>query len=392
MEFRFRWIALILYAISPILVHGAELGRPDHQSLLIVLMLIGVCAEWTLQDHRSQNWSLVSGTAWALSFWVSLYEPLILLGVLLLFALTKDRHLLLQSHRRIGWLVFGALIATAFLIERRVPSLSIFRADLLFKNWSRTIGELAHISLFNRIWVVWAGYLILIAPVLIWISVRRRTAPPTFVLILLVTTFLLTLWQARWGYFFLLIFAISLPTLLTSINSRAAPWIAFALSMFPIAQFWDARIWPNESELAARIQRRNESGELRELALSIRSKEKNPFLAPWWLSPSLAYWSGQPAVAGSSHEALDGIADSAHFFLTNDPQIGREILKKRRIAWVFAYDSDRVVGNSADLFGSTVSERPLGRVLDRTPTHAPAYLVLSGQNGAAKLFRFVDKL
>src|SRR5438874_2085854 len=88
MEFPFRWVALILYAISPILVHGTESGRPDHQSLLIVLMLIGVCAEWTLQDHRSQNWSLVSGSAWGLSFWVSLYEPLILLGVLLLFGLT----------------------------------------------------------------------------------------------------------------------------------------------------------------------------------------------------------------------------------------------------------------------------------------------------------------
>jgi hypothetical protein len=35
MRFRFRWPMLLLYAISPILVHGSELGRPDHQSLLI---------------------------------------------------------------------------------------------------------------------------------------------------------------------------------------------------------------------------------------------------------------------------------------------------------------------------------------------------------------------
>src|ERR1043166_6310627 len=33
MQFRYRWVMLILYAISPILVHGTELGRPDHQSL-----------------------------------------------------------------------------------------------------------------------------------------------------------------------------------------------------------------------------------------------------------------------------------------------------------------------------------------------------------------------
>ena len=45
MKFRYRWVMLILYAISPILVHGTELGRPDHQSLLILLVTIAICAE-----------------------------------------------------------------------------------------------------------------------------------------------------------------------------------------------------------------------------------------------------------------------------------------------------------------------------------------------------------
>ena len=31
MQFRYRWVMLIIYAISPILVHGTDLGRPDHQ-------------------------------------------------------------------------------------------------------------------------------------------------------------------------------------------------------------------------------------------------------------------------------------------------------------------------------------------------------------------------
>src|SRR6185295_15563122 len=42
MNFRFRWSLLILYAISPILVHGAEFGRPDHQSLLILLVAVAI--------------------------------------------------------------------------------------------------------------------------------------------------------------------------------------------------------------------------------------------------------------------------------------------------------------------------------------------------------------
>ena len=49
MKFRYRWAMLILYAISPILVHGTELGRPDHQSLLLLLVMIAICMEWSLQ-------------------------------------------------------------------------------------------------------------------------------------------------------------------------------------------------------------------------------------------------------------------------------------------------------------------------------------------------------
>ena len=53
MKFRYRWVMLILYAISPILVHGTELGRPDHQSLLILLVTIAICAEWSSQTLRT---------------------------------------------------------------------------------------------------------------------------------------------------------------------------------------------------------------------------------------------------------------------------------------------------------------------------------------------------
>ncbi|HXP35718.1 MAG TPA: hypothetical protein VN827_09240 [Chthoniobacterales bacterium] len=92
---RYRWVMLLLYAMSPILVHGMELGRPDHQSLLILLITIGICAEWSLRTNESQPWSVVSGIAWSFALWVSFYEPLVLFVLVLLFGLTKDRHLLL---------------------------------------------------------------------------------------------------------------------------------------------------------------------------------------------------------------------------------------------------------------------------------------------------------
>ena len=100
MKLRYRWVTLFLFAISPILVHGTELGRPDHQSLLILLVTIGICAEWRLQTvadppspssgvastaaARERNRSaVVSGAAWGLALWVSTYEPLVLFLIVL---------------------------------------------------------------------------------------------------------------------------------------------------------------------------------------------------------------------------------------------------------------------------------------------------------------------
>jgi hypothetical protein len=295
--------------------------------------------------------------------------------------------------RRIGWIVFAAIILLAVLIERRIPvSLSMFNHDVVFTNWSRTIGELAHVAPANRIWLIWAGYLVLVTPILIWLVLRQRLTPPLPIVAALVATYCLTIWQARWGYFFVSIFAISLPALLGQVKSRAAVWIAFGLSIFPILQFWDARIWPNEEEIVTRIERRTEARDLRALAATMRSDQTRAFLAPWWLSPSISYWSGQPGVAGSSHEALSGIADAARFFVDRDPTAGRKILQRRQVEWVVAYDWDRVARNSADLLGLAPAEHALGRILDRTPASAPPDLVLSGQNQTAKLFRFADKL
>ncbi len=335
----------------------------------------------------------MSGFAWALAFWVSIYEPLILFTIIVGAGLTKDRTGLFGPHRRLGWIVFGVVLTLALLIERRIPGLlSIYSQDIFFKNWSRTIGELVHVSPINRVWFVWAGYMIVVAPILVWLGIRKRSAPPIPILAALIATFCLTIWQARWAYFFLSVFAISLPVLLAPFKSRTAVGFAFALSIFPILQFWDAKIWPNDTELLARVERRNEASDLRALAETIRSDQTHAFFAPWWLSPSISYWSGQPGVAGSSHEALAGTVDTARFFASEDPQAARKILEQHRAEWVIAYDWDRVAQNSAAVLGLTPAKDALGHILDRTPASAPPYLVLSGQNRTAKLFRFADKL
>ena len=180
MKFRYRWAALILYAISPVLVKGSELGRPDHQSVLILLVTVAICAEWTLQFERSTKWGIASGIAWSFALWVSLYEPLILVFLVVFLGAVQDRQLLFSKQRRAGWILFAVIVALAFAIERRIPSLSIFYSGELFENWARTIGELAHVWPANPIWLRWGGYLLLVTPLLIWFGVRKREvgAPP----------------------------------------------------------------------------------------------------------------------------------------------------------------------------------------------------------------------
>jgi hypothetical protein len=402
-KFRYRWVMLILYAISPILVHGTELGRPDHQSLLMLLVTIAICAEWSLRAEDGtilardrSKWSLVSGIAWGLAIWISAYESLVLFLIVMVVIALEDPKAIWARSRRAGWLCFFLVLAIALLIERRIPSFSVLYSSPLFQNWARTIGELAHVSPANPVWLRWTGYLLLVTPFLIWISTiksRRESerTTPLFLLVLLVATYALTVWQARWGYFFMLIFALALPRLLEPIKSHAAVWIAFFLSMLPILRDWDEKLWPNETQLADRMAQRNESAQLRDMALGLRSPEDHPFLASWWLSPEIAYWSGQRGVAGSSHESLPGIEDSARFFVSQDWGTARKLLESHKVAWVIAYDSERAAQNSAEILGIAVPEQSICFVLDKTATRAPSFLVLSAQNGVAKLYRVVTQ-
>lgn len=395
MKFRYRWTLLILFATSPILVHGTALGRPDHQSLLILLVTVAICAEWSSHAAASIGWTALSRAAWGLAIWVSAYEPLVLLLLVLSTDAVLDRHRLFAKPRRIGWILFAAIIFVALLIERRIPSLSIFRSSEIFDNWSRSIGEMAHVSPASPIWLRWCGYMLLITPVLILWRARRSMSGRgmwLFPLGLVVASYALTIWQARWAYFFVLIFALSLPALLEPLKSRTAVWVAFALSILPVAQAWDDKLWLNEAELARQVEHSSESIQLRDMAVRLQSTEVQPFLAPWWLSPSIAYWSSQPGVAGSSHESLNGIAASARFYAAEEWTTARTILTGHDVAWVFSYDADRVMQNSSAILGSEAHRHALCFVLDRTPRHVPRWLIFSGQDNAVKLYRVANDL
>jgi hypothetical protein len=200
------------------------------------------------------------------------------------------------------------------------------------------------------------------------------------------------MWQARWGYFFASVFAIALPALLEPWRPRWIVWTVFILSLWPMAREWDEQLWPNESEAARRLENRQEGVDLHDLALAMTSSERHSFIAPWWLSPSLAYWSGQAAVAGSSHESIAGIQETARFYGTADAQEARKILAERQVTFVIGYDADRTAASCGEILGKTTPQHALCYVLDRAPATSPAFLVPAAQNQTGKLFRIVHNL
>jgi hypothetical protein len=97
-----------------------------------------------------------------------------------------------------------------------------------------------------------------------------------------------------------------------------------------------------------------------ELAL-ISSSIDQPggILAPWWLSPGLLYFSGQPIVSGSSHCGITGIVASAQFFATTSWAKADEILRERKVRWVVVWDEPKymypLLGSSQEILGEKAS-------------------------------------
>jgi hypothetical protein len=199
--------------------------------------------------------------------------------------------------------------------------------------------------------------------------------------------------NAWWSvsYFFVLLFLLALPFLLEGISSRALVWIAFTLSLWPVAKEWEARLWPNEAVTTVGLERKTEAEDLRRLARAMVSDRTQPFLAPWWLSPAIAYWSGQPGVAGSSHEGIAGIVESARFYAATDVTEAERIIQIHKAEFILSYDADRVASNAAGILGSPVSEHALCYVLDRAPALSPTFLVLEIQSPTGKLFQVANR-
>ena len=336
---------------------------------------------------------MVSGLAWGLSLWVSLYEPVILLAVVVGLWLVLDRRAFCSRQRLPGAVACLAIMGLSLVLEGWPVAIPDATMRAYFANWQQTIGELMHLrpaQLFD-----WVGWWAIASPVLLLLAWRQdRRALPLLVMLLVVA--LLTLWQARWGYFLGIAFAWTLPwqmqalqMIIDALVKRFAPtaprpvpailrwwivWMPFVVCLWPIMVDWDKRLFPDDYAQEQRHVKQAEMVALRGLSEVAIGKHGGAFLASWWLSPSIAYWSRQPGVAGTSHESLPGIVDTARFFLSTDPVAAGAILKKRSVRWVLADDSPREIETSSVLLGMTPTGETMAAALANHPEDAPEFL------------------
>jgi len=371
----FRNALLIVFAVSPILVHGFELGRPDHQSLILLLIGVALAAELTLWNKPTRTWAIISAAAWALALWVSLFEPLILL-----LATLAGRLLVLgrKSFPRDHWpaaAVFAAILLFALLFDGWRFQLPSGEVRKYFGRWSQNIGEL-HAANFSTLFS-WAGWLLALAPLLlVWQGWRTGSRQCFALAFLLVLVSALTMWNARWGYLLSLVYAFTLPWTLRAIPWGPLAWILFLASLWPVAKTWEAQLYPSQERQAEIADNLADAVELRQVANALISTESTIILAPWWLSPEIVYWSGQPCVAGSSHQSLPGIVDTARFYLSETPNQAAAILEKRHVSYVIAYEPSRILSNSSQILGEEVPPRALGKMLFYFPKRVPGFLEL----------------
>jgi len=417
-QLRFRWAMLGFLAVNPMLAHGFALGRPDHQSLELFTLAVALAAEISLWQQPAPGWAFLAGAAWAIAIWTSLYEPLVLLAAVALANALFAPAKFWQGERLWGWALGSGILLLALALEGvRVDAPGTGENAALFAAWSRQIGELMSLAPWSPALFHWASWLLPAAPcLLVWtwrrgaaISVEQRPGKLALALALwLLLVWALTCWQVRWAYFLALVMALSLPWQFQALFG--AVWIRLAATLATVV--WLLALLPMLGECRQRLDTLRHGSEanfaaaraaesLREVAQFLRRENTaspsapRGILAPWWESPPLAYWSGLPAVGGSSHESLSGNADVARFFLlpAREAAAAKMLLRARQVRWVVADDPERVLPLAAELLQlslSRLSQPTLGGLLASDPLAAPPFLRLAFANPDLKVYAVAE--
>ncbi|MDR1192124.1 MAG: hypothetical protein LBK60_10780 [Verrucomicrobiales bacterium] len=357
-----KWPLLLTYLFSPMLIWSTSVARPDHQNLIVSLLILAFALEFSRWEQPRRHWC--AGVVWGLALWVSFLEPLCFLAVIV--------GVNLLWRRREDWRCY----ATILVIVSAATLLEGFRweayrqlAAPLTANWLATIGELR--SILNVDFtgqrsvvkmgidlVFRYGLAIYLLPFILLMTRRRRWwRDPALMAGLLATVLALALYltQQRWGYCFAAAGMFALFACLPDTLKLRWKILILSLHFFPMLC-----LHVEELQKLAEHQTPPLTVTLREAALHIKhAGTDGAILAPWWLSPALLYYSDRPIVASSSHESIAGITDSARFYTARDFHAAYDLLNRRQVAWVIAYRPELLYRNSMQILtGAPVQSIP----------------------------------
>ncbi len=348
-------------AFVPALVWATAFGRARHQSLILALLTVALTAEYERWEKDAPRaWPIAAGIVWGLLCWTSLYEPLFVVVLLVGFNFAARR----RESVAFG-ISFGILMLLALLIEGIHVFVPPPELRPVLARWLQFIAEMQGMQLSEFInaitfsggadltwWEAGCFLFLLAIPWIAWSLWQQRNLTDRFLMALAVLLAICALYERRW-----LPYACLAEVFLVARYFQMAPqlWLRGAL----VTVFLVNVIEANDTQiLIGRANPPNQpSLELAEIAHSI--DQPGGILGPWWLSPGLLYFSGQPIVSGSSHCGISGIQASAQFFASNLWPEAARILKERQVRWVVVWDEPKYVypllGSSQEILDLPVS-------------------------------------
>ena len=327
-----RFLLIVGFALLPELIWATTFGRPRHQSLILMLMAMGLTAEYErwLPDLSSRRcWNIFAGIIWALACWTSLFEPAVVVTLLIVY------NLVVRRKESFEFLVsYGGVMLVALLLEGVhifVPPPEYHEALL---RWWSTIAELRgmnFITFRDQLTLI-----VLLLPLAAWRLLVRPGDHRTDLFLIILATLLtvMAIFQSRWGYYASLSLLFVLVRYCQVTPLRWPRVIVYAFFLIVAADANSITV-----KAIASMPPNQPSPELAQIARSIN--QPGGILAPWWLSPGLLYFSGQPIVTGSSHCGISGIVDGAKFYSATSWLDANQILQKRQVRWVVVSDDPK---------------------------------------------------
>jgi len=383
----------------PALILATEFGRPRHLSLTLVLMAMALTAEyerWQIELHPKRAWNLFAGIAWGLACWTSLFEPALVITVLVIF------NLIARRREDFAFLVsFGFVMLIALVVERVHIFIPPREYYPFLANWLANIAEVQPVGYYTFIQQMTFLSFFTLVPFVSWRLLRRLGDRRTDFLFILLTILMAVLMflQSRWVYYanlaeLFLIVRYCQTTPLHWPKLVVLAFFLFGLGYDNVLKLVDrAPVPPNQP-----------SQQLLQIAHAMDGP--GGIMAPWWLSPGLLYFSGNPIVAGSSHCGISGIVASASFFASPSWSAAEKILQQRKVRWVVVWDDQTVYNGQQMIYPLLNSSRqilgaqPYGDGTEREAESTvaqvliedrdvPTWMHLRGVTSQLKLYEYV---